>query len=156
MEENARNWRDIGASLFFILIGIWIIAGAIKIQLGTPTHPKPGLFPFLGGGIVVVMSLALMVKSWFGYRKGVEAFGKVRRPAILIAGMAVYVVILNLLGYVLAAIFMGAIILWVLGVRSWKILALTSVSMSVGTYLFFFRLLGVELPAGVLGGIWIF
>jgi hypothetical protein len=156
MKENTRNWSDMGASIFFMFIGIGIIMGSIKLNLGTPTRPQPGLFPFLGGVFVVVTSSILMVKSWLGHGKKVKFFGEVRRPAILAAGMAVYVAVLNPLGYVLATTFMGVILMWVLGSRSWRVLAVTSVGMSVGTYLLFVQLLGVELPAGLLEGIWIY
>jgi putative tricarboxylic transport membrane protein len=151
------NWRDIGASLFFILIGIGTVAGAIKLRLGTPTHPQPGFFPLLGGVFLIAMSAILMVKSLAGIgHKRAAAFGELRRPAILVASMAVYVGVLEPLGYVPATIFIGSVILWILGIKSWKVLAASSVGMSVGSYFLFFRLLGVELPAGVLEGIWIF
>jgi putative tricarboxylic transport membrane protein len=150
------NWRDIGASLFFILIGIGTVIGAIKLRLGTPTHPQPGFFPLLGGVFLIVMSSILLVKSRRGGGQRAEAFGEMRRPAILVAGMAVYVGALGPLGYVPATIFIGAVILWILGIRSWKVLVASSIGMSVGSYFLFFRLLGVELPAGVLEGIWIF
>jgi putative tricarboxylic transport membrane protein len=156
MKARARNWSDIGASLFFFLIGIGTIVGAFKLKIGTPLHPQPGFFPFLGGLLLAVLSFVLMVHGWLGRGKVAEAFGEVQRPAMLVVAMAVYLGILDPLGYVLAAIFMNAVILGILGVKSWKVLTTGSVVLSVGTYLLFVRLLGVELPQGVLEGLWIF
>jgi hypothetical protein len=156
MKESTRNWSEIGASLFFLLVGIAVMVGAVKLNLGSPTSPQPGLFPFLGGGFVVVMSSVLMVKGWLGQGKKVNYFKGIGGPAIFVFGMAVYVGILNPLGFVIATIFLGTVVLWVLEIRSWKVIAMTSIGMSVGTYLLFTGVLGVSLPAGVLEGIWIF
>lgn len=54
------------------------------------------------------------------------------------------------MGYVPATILIAGVILRVLGVTSWRALGLNSVILSVGTYLLFARILGTELPAGVL------
>ena len=75
---------------------------------------------------------------------------------MLIAGMAVYVGLLGHLGYVPSTVFIGIVILWILGVTSWKVLAAGSIGMSVASYILFSHLLGVDLPQGVLEGIWIF
>ena len=69
---------------------------------------------------------------------------------ILVASMSLYTAVLESLGYVLPTIVLAAIILRVLGVMSWKVLVLASVGLSVGTYYLFGRLLGIELPAGIL------
>jgi putative tricarboxylic transport membrane protein len=150
------NWRDTGASLFFILIGIGTVAGAVKLRLGTPTHPQPGFFPFLGGMFLIAMSSVLLTKSLWVRGKRTAAMGELRRPAILVVAMAIYVAVLDPLGYMPATAFIGAVVLWILGIDSWRMLVVSSVGMSVGTYFLFVRLLGVELPAGVLEGIWIF
>jgi hypothetical protein len=77
-------------------------------------------------------------------------FGEVRRPAILVAGMGVYTAALGPMGYLLATIPLAALILRVMGVKSWRVVSLVSVALSAITYLLFAGLLGIELPAGVL------
>ena len=141
---------DVVGSLLLALTGIAAVVGSVKLRIGTPTSPQPGFFPFLGGAALAVLSLLLLVQAWRGRSGGTEAFGEVRRPAILVVGMGVYVAILDPLGYVPATILIAALILRVLGVTSWRVLGVGSVALSVGTYLLFDRLLGVELPAGVL------
>ena len=150
MADQRRNWGDIIGSLILILIGTGVIIGSIRLNVGTPTNPQPGFFPFLGGFILVGLSLTLLVYGWRGHGKGIEAFGEVQRPAILVGAMGVYVAILDRLGYVPATLLIALVILRVLGVKSWKVLGLASVLLAGGTYLLFARLLGIELPAGVL------
>ena len=73
-----------------------------------------------------------------------------QRPLIMVAGLGVYSVILEPLGYVLSTIFIAAVTLRILGVMSWKVISLSSLVLSVGVYFLFTRMLGVELPAGIL------
>lgn len=141
---------DIIGGVLGVLVGIVVVAGAIQLRTGTPTSPQPGFFPFLGGVAVVVLSSILLVQAGLGWSTGGEAFGEVRRPAILIASLAVYVAILDPVGYVLATTPIAGVILRVLGVTSWRVLGMGSVALSVGTYLLFARVLGIDLPAGLL------
>ena len=156
MGEKGRNWIDIVGSLFFFLAGAGTIIGAFKLKVGTPLHPQPGFFPFLGGTILAALSSILLVQAWLERGKKDGTFGEVRRPAILVIGIAIYLAILDPLGYVLATIFLNSVILRMLGMKSWKGLVASSVALSLGTYLLFCRILNVELPVGVLEGIWIF
>ena len=76
--------------------------------------------------------------------------GTLRRPVILIVSLSVYTAVLEPLGYVLPTIILVAVILRVLGVTSWKILTLASLGLSVGAYVLFGRVLGIDLPVRVL------
>ncbi len=150
MDWNRKNLGDIGGSLLFIAIAIAVIIGSIQLQVGTPTNPQPGFFPLLGGVVVTALASILLVQGWLGRGRRAQALGEVRRPAVLVAGIAVYVAILDPVGYLLATLLLSAAFLRVLGVRSWRALGLASCVLSVGSYLIFARLLGVELPPGIL------
>jgi putative tricarboxylic transport membrane protein len=141
---------DLIAGVLLALIGLAVVAGAIRLHVGTPIHPQPGFFPFVGGGALILLAVVLLIQAWLGWSTGSEAFGNVGGPAILVVSMGGYVAILDPLGYVLATLLLAVVILRVLKVRSWRVLALSSVALSVGTYLLFARVLGIELPAGIL------
>jgi putative tricarboxylic transport membrane protein len=149
-----QNRGDIIGSVVLILLGIGVVIESIRLHVGTPLMPQPGFFPFLGGLLLVGLSLVLLVQGWLGRDKvplhPQEAFGEWRRPLILIVGMSVYTAVLEWLGYVLPTIALSAVILRVLGVTSPKVLIVASVGLSVGTYVLFGRILGIDLPAGVL------
>jgi putative tricarboxylic transport membrane protein len=149
-----QNRGDIIGSVVLILIGIGVVIGSIRLHVGTPLMPQPGFFPFLGGFLLIGLSLVLLVQGWLGRneapRQPREAFGEWRRPLILVVSMSVYTAVLEWLGYVLPTIALSVVILRVLGVTSWKVLILASVGLSVGTYVLFGRILGIDLPAGVL------
>ena len=143
--------NDLLAGGLLAVVGISVVLGAFRLHIGTPLHPQPGFFPFLGGSALTLLSGILLVQAALGRSTGSEAFGKVGPPAIVVAGMGVYVAILDPVGYVPATMLIAGLILRVLGVRSWRALGLASVVLAVSTYFLFARMLGIDLPVGVLG-----
>jgi putative tricarboxylic transport membrane protein len=149
-----RNRTDIIGSALLIAIGVGVVIESIRLQLGTPLMPQPGFFPLIGGSLLVGLSLIFVLRAWLARgdasRQSREAFGELRRPLILVVSMGLYTAVLEWLGYILPTLLITALILRVLGVRSWKELCLASLGISVGTYFLFGRILGIELPTGVL------
>ena len=145
-----RNQGDVGASLFLILVGAGVVIGAVKLHVGSATEPEAGFFPFVGGALLIALSSILLAQAWRGHSLGAKAFGELRRPAILTIALVIYVTVLDGVGYVLATLLLSAVILRILETRSWWVLALVSLVLSVGSYILFDRLLGVTLPGGIL------
>ena len=149
-----QNRGDLIGSAALILVGLGVVIGSIRLQVGTLSMPQPGFFPLVGGLLLIGLSLILLVQGWVGRgtapRQPREAFGEWRRPLILVVSMGVYTGVLEAFGYVLPTIAIAVVILRLLGVTSWKVLILASVGLSVGTYYLFGRIMGIELPAGVL------
>jgi putative tricarboxylic transport membrane protein len=145
---------DLFAGSLLGVVGLGVIIGAVRLHIGTPLHPQPGFFPFLGGIALSLLSGILLAQAALGRSTGSDAFGKVGPPAIVVAGMSLYVLALEPVGYVPATALIAGLILRVLGVRSRWRLSLTSLILAVGTYLVFARVLGIDLPVGVLGLLW--
>ena len=144
---------DVWASLFGIFLGGAVMIASVRLRLGTPTEPQPGFFPFTAGAILVMLCAILLIKAFSGRSEGVEAFGELWRPVILIIGLLTYSVVLDVLGYVIATIILSAVVLRVLDTKiGWKLAAI-SLLLSIGTYLLFDRLLDVSLPDGILVGL---
>jgi putative tricarboxylic transport membrane protein len=147
-----RKTGDIIASLFCILIGAAVMAGAARLRLGTPSEPQPGFFPFVSGVVLIVLCMILLLQALSGRGQGTEAFGELWRPGILMTGLLIYSVVLDDLGYILATIILSAVVLRVLDTKAWLKLAGISLLLSIGTYFLFDRLLNVSLPGGILSG----
>ena len=145
-----KNRSDLLGGVFLFLLGIGAIIGAIRLQVGSPTEPQPGFFPFAGGLIVVIFSAIIFLQGWLGKGKEQVAFGEIGRPALLLGVMILLVLALDRLGYVIGTFIASILILRILSVKSWKVLILTSLCLSQGTYVLFDRLLGVDLPVGLL------
>ncbi len=145
-----RNRRDMIASIFLIIIGIAVIVWSVRLQVGTLLRPMSGFFPFLVGFGIIALSLILLVQGWLGRGISPKAYGEWQRPLIMVAGLAIYSVVLDPLGYILSTLFIAAVTLRILGVLSWKVIGISSLVLSFSVYFLFTRLLGVELPAGIL------
>jgi len=145
-----RNKTDVVASLFLSLLGIGAIIGAIRLQVGTPTEPQPGFFPFLGGISLIVFSSIIFLKGWRGHGGHRVPFRGVGRPALLLAVMILLVAVLERLGYVIGTFIASGLLLRILNVKSWRVVIFTGFGLALGTYILFDKLLGIELPVGIL------
>ncbi len=144
-----KNLSDLLGALLLFLVGAGAIIGAVQLHVGSPTEPQPGFFPFLGGISLIFLSVIIFSQGWFGNQKQ-PAFGEVGRPALMLAVLVALVVVLDRLGYVLGTFIASGLILRILNVKSWRVLVITSLGLSLGTYLLFDRLLGIDLPMGML------
>jgi hypothetical protein len=68
-------------------------------------------------------------------------------------GLIAYCAILDYAGYVISTIFLSAIILRVMETRAWWKYVVVTISLSIGTYVLFDRVLGLALPPGFFKGI---
>jgi hypothetical protein len=145
-----KNRSDAVGSLFLFLLGIGAVFGAIRLKVGSPTEPQPGFFPFLGGLSLIVLSSIIFLKGWVGQSQKKVAFGEVGRPALLLVVLIALVAVLDSVGYVIGTFIASGLILRILNVKSWRTLILTSLCLSIGTYILFDKLLGIDLPVGIL------
>jgi len=145
-----RNRSDILAALVLILIAVGAMIGAVGLRIGTPTEPQPGFFPFLSGAVILVLSLVILVRGFIGRTEVRGSFGEIRRPAMLVGVLIVFVALLEPLGFIITSLIAILLVLWIMGVKSWRALLISAFAFSIGTYLLFDRLLGITLPAGAL------
>jgi len=145
-----KNTGDAVGSLFLFLLGIGAVLGAIRLKVGSPTEPQPGFFPFLGGLSLIVLSFVIFLKGQMGQSQKKVAFGEVGRPALLLVVLIALVAVLDSVGYVIGTFIASGLILRILNVKSWRTLILTSLCLSIGTYILFDKLMGIDLPVGIL------
>ena len=152
MPRYSWNRIDVLGGLFFLVIGLAVTVYSFSLKIGSLVEPKSGFFPFLGGLTVTLLSFILIIRNCLKPYAIGQASGRIWPPVIFIAAMIVYVAALEWAGFVLASIFLGSIILWILGVKSWRAPTL-SAAFSIGAYILFNYILGVPLPPGVLTAI---
>ena len=148
-----RKPGEIAVGICFLGIGIGFTIGAVQLQIGKPTEPQPGFFPFLGGVILIVLSAIFLFQAQLGRPGETLAFGKLRRPGIVVLGLTLYVAGMEPLGYIIVTALLSAAILRVLETR-FRVLFPVSLLLAVGSYILFDRLLGVTLPGGLLAKLW--
>jgi len=155
MFRSGKMWRDpeILSGLFFLIFGIAVIIGALGLPLGTPLEPKPGFFPLLAGIFLSALSFIYLIRLATGSGSEIRSAGVWTRPAGLIAGLGVYTLILNFVGYLIATILLSVIVLRVLETPKWWRVIVLGSAAALSSYLLFDVILGVTLPPGLLKGL---
>jgi len=144
-----RKPGEIIAGLCFLAIGIGFTVGAVKLQIGAPTEPQPGFFPFWDGVVLIALSAAFLVQARGGRAGESHPFGRLGGPAVVVLALVLYVATMETVGYVITTALLSAAVLKVLETKT-RVLILMSLILAVASYLIFDRLLGVTLPLGLL------
>ena len=143
--------RDFAASLAFLAVGIGVCVGAGQLGFGSVHAPEPGFFPWIGGLMLVGLSVCLFVQALRGRSAVTAPKGEWLGPGLLLAALVLYVPFLEPLGYPVTTAALCVVVLRVLKTRRWSVTLGVSVALAMTTYLLFRRVLGVELPPGVFG-----
>ncbi len=141
----------IAGSLFFLL-GLGATVGAVRLDLGTPSEPQAGFFPFLGGVALMALSAILVVQDLRGRSDRTESFGNIRPPLLALAGLTAFIAAAEPLGYVPAMAILTVILLFVFEVRQVWAFVVAVLVVPTGTFILFDWFLGVPLPSGPVDG----
>ena len=139
--------------LLLLALGVGVCARAVGLEVGRPTSPGPGFFPFLGGLTLSILAGLLVVQGWWVRDKPDAPGTSLWRPLTLVGGLIAYTALLGTVGFPLATAALGALVLVVLDARNWLVVATVSVLLAALSYLVFKVWLGVDLPAGILAAL---
>lgn len=142
--------RDVAAGLAFLALGIGACLEGGRLGFGSVRAPEPGFFPWIGGLLLVGLALGLVVRGWRERGAPVPAEEQWARPGMFLGALALYVPLLEPVGYPITTAALCVVALRILRTRSWWLTIGVSLAMAVGTFLLFHRALGVELPPGAL------
>jgi len=150
--------RDLVSSLFFLAVGVLFIVGSFSHSVWSRFGPGPGFFPFLLGIGFSILSLLLFIVSIFRKEQKEDELPEsdslnlsaIHKTIIYLCLLLGFLLLFDPLGFLLTIfLFMiGSSLLF--SKRSLKLSLSVSVLTPILTYVIFVRLLGVQLPAGVL------
>ena len=140
--------------LIWLMIGVIICFASVGLRLGSWRHPGPGLFPFLIGCVIVLLSVSLTIPELL--RKNQDGLGwpnraGLRRIITVFALLVFYALALERLGFIPCTFLFFVAIFKGLGRKSWKYALLTGITVSVLAYVVFQVWLKTNLPRGPLG-----
>jgi hypothetical protein len=136
---------NVASALVVAAVGTGAIIGAVKMGLGTPADPQPGMWPLLIGIVLVALAAALAL---FG-RNTLDAQKFSRSSLQVIAGLATligFAALIGTIGFELPALVLTLIWLRFLGKETWRMSVLLSVVITVCFYLLFVLALNVPIP----------
>ncbi len=145
-----------------ILIPLIIIIYTISYHLGTkgPIIDSEKTYLLITPLTYLINILALFIiyteiKKYFKKEIKTEkenikiSFLRNNKKIILGLVSFIYLLVINLFGFVLSTVAMLAISMWLLGVRNKKLVFILSPLMSIGLFIIFQIILGVRLPMGI-------
>ena len=136
-------------------LGVLMLLESMKFAYFLDGVPGPGFLPrWVAAGLICV-GLFLTAK---GIRPGMALqkaiawpdAGVWRRVAVMLGSMALAILLLDKLGFVIVVAVFMAVVMYSLGVRSWRTLATVPLLTAIGLYVIFAVWLRVPLPRGVL------
>lgn len=143
----------LGIVIIGALFGIVYLVAVLQLPMGTLAKPGSGFFLVFIVGLWFVSCLGIGLEALpmkeaakqIDWPRGVEAW----RLLQVIGGGVVYVVMLIVAGYVIAAVVISLIALRAMGGFRWYVNVGIAVAMGLGSYLLFDTLLKVPLPRGI-------
>jgi len=147
------------------VIGVSYLIQALSYPFGSPVGPDFGFFPVLVGALIAGASVVALLrqgtvvlrrgatgnKEADTYRAQASPEGTTGfQPKLILIGAAllVYVLVASLVGHILTATFVSAVVLKLTGGRPWWQVLLFGIAIGVGSYLIFAVVLGMPLPTG--------
>ncbi len=143
---------DLWSGLFFLVLGGVVCGSSVSIDLGTLVKPGPGFIPFLAGLVLMVLSMALMVRvmksrEWENWAIKIR-WGKT--VAILISLWA-FGFLLEWIGFAFITFLFVAFCMRAIKPQSWMKVLTVSLLTTAASYLLFETFLQSQLPKSFLG-----
>jgi Tripartite tricarboxylate transporter TctB family len=168
-----ENWL----SGFWILCGLAICIASYRLSLGSLNDPGPGMFPFIAGSVLCVLSMVEWWNTTRAYQRAAHSLaqtvgggadgartvsaeaveplfanrlGAFKAAAIIVA-LLIYALTMEHLGFILSTTLFIAFLLWLVERQRWYVIVFGAVLSSMATYLVFKVWLETALPIGLLG-----
>ena len=143
--------KEIVLSGFWLLLSLYLALESYGLGLSTGNRPGPGFFPFAAAAAIGVLAGFRLLKN---LREPPETEASVNGEAHLvvavIGGMAAYVFLLEILGFLLCTFLLVAFYLTAIAARPWRVSAGFAVAVALACHIFFDVLLNAQLPRGLL------
>lgn len=150
--------KDRAASVLFLLTGIYGLFFSIQLPMGRWNEPGPGVFP-------ITLSILLLISgvSWFIVgKRGEEGKNQTEKadardivktlstPLKIVGITALLILVFNRVGYLVASsLYIFILLFWVSRYRV-IVSFLLALSIGIGSWYFFEKILAVQLPKGFL------
>lgn len=149
------NLPDLWSGIFWLIISIYILAESLRLGFGHFSRPGPGFLLFWSALVLGVLSIlicirAVIVKNGTDIKRLWVGIGW-KKVIPVIGSLLLYPVFLPVIGYIVATFCL--LLFLFIGIKRSRIWlsGLSSLLVTVLSYLLFNSWLGVELPKGFIG-----
>ena len=163
-KTHTKAFANLVAAILLLVFEIWAYVQTLGFKVVKSAAVQPASFPQIMCIGMMVFTAILLVQSILKLQKmdpddpmmepsaSINVFKNkgVQAAVFVIVLCAAYAALFEVLGYVLASTIVAAIIMWLIGKRDVKQIALVSVLVPLLMWFVFYKLLTVNIPMGVL------
>ena len=163
-KTHTKAFANLVAAILLLVFEIWAYVQTLGFKVVKNAAVQPASFPQIMCIGMMVFTIILLVQSILKVMKAKEddplmepsasinVFKNkgVQAAVLVIVLCAAYAALFEVLGYVLASTIVDAIIMWLIGKRDIKQIALVSILVPLLMWFVFYKLLTVNIPMGVL------
>ena len=153
--QSPIQWAQIAIAAFFLSAAgvLFLESKGLAFQAGY-AGVGPGMIPTVVAVGLVAVGLFLMFQALTGDFRGMEHEGEGVRPNIkavlwILAGLIAFMLTAKPLGFVIAATALFACAAQGFGSKRWRTDLVWGFAIALSAFLFFNKILGVDLPAGL-------
>jgi len=142
---------DLITGFFLLILSGNVILSAFRMPASRSFAPGAGFFPLWLGILLAVLSVALLLKStrYVSDPSHASLFptGKaIFSVSAVVLGLAVYIVLMELIGFLFNTFIFVAYLMKIVERESWKLTLIVAILTTAGLYIVFQVLLGISLP----------
>lgn len=145
---------EIGVNATFLVLGLAVCGLSFGLGILGSAGPESGFFPFLSGLAITSGAALLFVSPKNRVEEGAAFLppdGSPGRVLLVLAIMTAMIAALPWLGFIVVGSAAMPLLLRAIGRPSWLFAILFGAAATASVFLVFDRLLGLQLPRGVLG-----
>jgi putative tricarboxylic transport membrane protein len=142
----------------WLVLGLAVLWGSVRLKLGSLVNPGPGLMPFILGAGLTICSLFVLIQTHLfklrkrkGPRESIWTDVDFKKVLLVVGCLLGYTFLLEKAGFALTTFLILTILFEAVGSQKWPRVLIASISTVVISYFVFIVILKVELPAGFLG-----
>lgn len=139
------------SGMALLVFGLAVAWEAAKLPFGSINAPDAGFFPLSLAVALALLSALIVLGTWLpeAAAAAMPSWRGAGRATAAVATMAVYVAVIDWLGYLLATALVMLVLLRGIERLKWRTSVAVTVVSVVASYLLF-RRLGVPLPSGIV------
>ena len=163
-KTQTKAFANLVASVILLVFEIWAYTQTLGFKIVKKAAVQPATFPQIMCIGMMIFTAVLLVQSIMKLKKmdpddpmiqpaaSINLFKNkgVQAGAFVIVLCIAYAALFEVLGYVLISAIVAAIIMWLIGKRDLKQIALVSILVPLLMWFVFYKLLTVNIPMGVL------
>ncbi|NQU58416.1 MAG: tripartite tricarboxylate transporter TctB family protein [Rhodospirillales bacterium] len=146
--------KDVVSGTVVLAFGVTAAIMSWFLELGHPSQPSPGFFPFLAALGITALGATLAIRGFLQGRQDIkdDSNWNWSWPAVLcLVALAIFAQVLELLGFALSTFLLMSALFMIAGIRRWHTALLMGFATAALAEFIFGFLLNMSLPPGFLG-----